>query len=217
LEQALQSLEDFAEALPQKCTSVTSRHAVDKLRDEIMKQQARFVGSAYEELLADSLNQMDELRAFFEEIDSLNRQTPQTQPDVDRFYRRAEALANQYQGKLSEGHRQLLDAARQRIERHVSDSQDRARLWLARLHGDSQRNVNLTQTAQKLETPPPFFPEDLRESLKALQADVQVRIDNDAILKVEQAFRQIAGREKQEECLQRLAKIVHAGTTAAVR
>jgi hypothetical protein len=208
LTRTIQELEQFATTLPERCAAVNGRHLVDKLRDEIMKQQARFIGSDYEQLMVERLAQMDKLRAFFDDLDDFKRQLPQSQADVERVTLRFEALVNQYQNELSEVQRGLLEEVRQLIQTHVSESQERARRWFKQQLEQAHNGANPTQLAQQLSKVPSFFPAELVAELKKLRGEVQARIDSDMILRVEQAFRAIHGRAKQEECLQRLALIM---------
>jgi hypothetical protein len=212
LEQTIQELDRFANDLPDRCANVNGRHAVDKLRDEIMRHQARFIGSDHEQFLADSLAQMDGLRAFFDELDDFKRHLPQSQADVERVMRRYEALVNQYQHKLSSVQRGLLADVQNHINDYVAKCEERARKWFGLQVEQVRNGVNPTHVAQQLGKLPPFFPDDLREKWQALRAEVQARIDSDSILKVEEAFRMIVGREKQEECLQRLTQILQHST-----
>ncbi len=208
LAHVVKELERFAAELPVRCDEVNSRHAVDKLRDEIMKQQGRFVSSQHEQLLAEKLTHLDSLRVFFDELDDFKRDLPQSPTDEARVMRRFEALANQVENGLSEVQRTMLHGIQQMIQTHVAKSQERARQWLKQNIEQARTGANPTHVAQQLSKVPPFFPEDLREDLHKVRLEMQMCIDNDAILKVEQAFRAIGGRQKQEECLQRLAQIL---------
>jgi hypothetical protein len=95
--------------------------------------------------------------------------------------------------------------------------QEGARKWLQPRTEVARSGSDPVKLAQTLEKLPPFFPDELQPPLQQLKAEVQRRIDEDALLQVEQAFRKLTNRAKQEECLRRLAALLHTDAPASVR
>jgi hypothetical protein len=217
LEVSIRELEQFARDLPARCDQVTSRLAVDKLRDEIMHRQTRFVGSSHEQLLGDSLERVNTLLNFFSDLDNLKRIQIHSPLDVTRAQRSHEVMVNQYGARLSPPQLALLDDALHKVDDDVARMQDGARKWLQQRTEEARSGSDPVKLAQTLEKLPPFFPDELQPPLQQLKAEVQRRIDEDALLQVEQAFRKLTNRAKQEECLRRLAALLHTDAPASVR
>ena len=111
-------------------------------------------------------------------------------------------------------HQLLVDKAKASVEKRVSDEQQAAIAWLRGCREEAQRGDDVARLMQKLSRPPAFLPAEAQPDLAQLRSVAQERIDNDAILKIEAAFREIADPQRQKECLQRLARLLEEQTSA---
>ena len=67
---------------------------------------------------------------------------------------------------------------------------------------------SVSKIIELIKNPHPFLPETDKPKLTELQKQIQQRLDEDVITRIETQFRQINDREKRSQCLRQLQKII---------
>ncbi len=141
--------------------------------------------------------------------------TPQ---EVDEQLRGLGRLAAEYQMILSPAQIELLGRVEEATGQEAAKQTELALTWLGscerdldQLNSDGQGQDNgskLQKLLGRLDEPPAFLPLEARERLNTCQQGVRLLVDQDKSLQVEMHFKQIADRQKQLECLERLRQLV---------
>jgi len=208
LTHTIAELEGQVQQIQLEIDAANSDHKADLLRDRLLKISARFQDSHYQAIIQTTLERLSALREFFQEIKQLQGQLIQTPNDVDTMLQKCTAIQTQYANVLTPAQIIVTNQLKQSICNQSTTKQTEAMAWLQSCADEFRRGMNISRVAEKLSSPPIFLPNNAMSELDRLRTGVQECIDNDALLQVEKAFRTIAERKRQEECLQRLTQIM---------
>lgn len=105
-----------------------------------------------------------------------------------------------------------VEELRQRVMGSVKLKGQEAASWLEqqRAHFGAlqpEDGTGLAKVQQALRTPPPFLEDQARQTLQALQADVERRLEENEVLQIEALFSRITSPERRQACLARLRQL----------
>jgi len=206
--QEISQLVKRVQSLDTEIAAITNVRRAADLRDELLKISERYRDSAQQAIVEKAVGRLDRLREFLVEVEQLSHTTVHSPEIASSTLVKLDGVHRKNQDILANGHPQLIANAQKRIAEQVRDGQQKALSWLRHCQTDAQRGHDIPHLIRKLDSPPAFLPEDATSELAQLRTELQERIDNDAIAKIEQIFRSIADPKRQEECLERMRSLM---------
>lgn len=212
IRQEIERLEIQAESWQSKLNEAVSLKALDGLRDDLLRLADRYQETVFAAKLEAARARAEELRAFYREVEGIRtaaqRGTLSTPAETVRHLQNLDQLADKFAGTIGAQQQALVEETRQAIEKRMQENNQKAVAWLREREAEYRAGQSPVQLKQKLAQPPAFLPEEAQSDLQELSNQVQERIDQDTIARIEQQFRQIADRTQREECLRRLALVM---------
>jgi hypothetical protein len=208
LNNEIERLNTRLQSLDVSIDSADTIQKVDVLRDELLQATIRYRDSDYQEVVENAVKRLTRLQEFLRATEEINRISFQSLVDVERAQTRVGETRQIFAEVLGTSHLAILDRARTDFEKQVSAEQEKALSWLRRCREEVQNGQNALGILRKLDNPPDFLPSERMPEVKQLRLEVQERLDNDAILRIETTFREITDPERQRECLQRLTRLM---------
>lgn len=202
-------LEQHAKSLSDQIDGLDTSQKVAQLRDQVLRENARYQGSSYQETIQNAIHRLTELREMFTAVERIRAAMVQSPTDAQQQLDQLDQIKSRFDGNLSETQFFVITQAQNRVKEQVVSKQGSARAWLDEREKELQVNENIGTLASQLASPSPFLPEDELPRLERLRALVQERLDGDAVLRIEMEFRRLSGHQTQQACLQRLTEIMN--------
>jgi hypothetical protein len=208
----IEGLESQADTWQNKIDEAVSVKALDSLRDDLIRLADRYQETVFAPKLEDARKRASDLREFFgalEEIRTVGRSGNFASPaEAEQHLKKLDALADKFGAIVAPQLQLVIEETRQTIERRVQENSQKAVTWLREREEEYRTGQSPVRIKEKLTRAPAFLPSEAQAELQSLNDQVQMRIDQDAIARIELQFRQIVDRKQREECLRRLELVL---------
>ena len=188
--------------------SANTIQQANALRDELLKTSGRYRDSDYQEIVENAVKRLGLLQEFFNATEGISRISIQSPADAERARGRADEIRQTFAKELGASHLAMVDKAEAGIEKRISDEQEKALTWLGRCREEVKIGQDVVRVLRKLDNLPAFLSSDNLSAVEQLRSEVRERLNNDAILRIEETFREITDPQRQKECLQRLTSLM---------
>ncbi len=208
----IEQLESQADAWQTQIEPVISVKALDDLRDALLRLADRYQETVYAPKLEAAQKRINDLRELLGELEGIHKATQNgayaSPAEADQQLRTLAALTDKFGAVVAPKQRAMVEKMQQTIERHVQEKRSQALEWLHRFEEEYRTGQSPVRIKEKLAHPPAFLPAEAKSDLQRLTEQVQMRIDQDAVARIELEFRQIVDRKQREECLRRLELVM---------
>jgi hypothetical protein len=212
ISKAIEQLESQVDTWQTQIETVASVKALDGLRDALLRQADRYQETVYAPKLEAAQKRMNDLREFLGELEEIRKAIQSnafaSPAEAERQLQTLAALAEKFGAIAAPKQRAMVEELQQTIAQHVQEKRSQALEWLRRLEEEHRTSQSPVRIKEKLAHPPAFLPAEARSDLQRLSEQVQMRIDQDAVARIELEFRQIVDRKQREECLRRLELVM---------
>lgn len=215
IQKEIERLESQADTWQNKLDEVASLKALDNLRDDLIRLTDRYQDTVFAPKLEAACARANNLREFLsalEEIRAGTRNRAFASPaEAEQSLKRLDTLADKFSAIVVPQQQLVIEEMRQAIEQRVQEDSRKAVAWLREREVEYRTGQSPVQIKEKLLRPPAFLPREAQTDLQSLNNQVQMRIDQDAVARIEDQFRRIADRKQREECLRRLELVLQEG------
>lgn len=216
IEKAIAAIEQEVARTNAALDAAVTRRQLDQQRDALLALKQRCEDTPAETTLVQSIQRADALRRFFEQLESerkpqIDSPTGSHSQDV-----RLQQLMQEYAPYLSPQQQRLVSEKQEQLHKSVQEQREKAQHWIAEQAQAYKHNESLTEMDKRLATPPSmlaFLSPGERQPLETLHRQVRQQIDADALIAIENRFRQISERRLQEQCIQKLQQILNGETS----
>jgi hypothetical protein len=210
LEQGIINLRKTASSLSDRLDAIGSVLDVRRETQAIRRIEAFYEGTPEHEIVLSGLKRIESIESVFsslEEIDSAI-ELIRKPLDVEKLRVKIQSLLLQHEASLSEFQKVAVGKRSAKIGVRVVSLEKNAVDWLAKLKAESVDTERPTALLHDLLQPPPFLPEESREELEALAAEMRKRVDADISGQIIQLFTEIGNNKEQRRVLDELEKLL---------
>jgi len=207
VEGEINQLETFAQGLQSATKNLINAQDIRQWQQQFLRQIDRFQGTSYQKDLESADEKVRRIQTLIEELETVTRRLPTNFQEAASIIKKLDQILERAEPWAGSAQKQLIVDARQAVDHYVRQKMSEAYQWYLGLEGDFSKGA-IVQVAEKLKSPPPFFPETDKSKLTDLANRVQRRMDEDVIVRIEAQFRQITDRTLQKQCLDRLRQIM---------
>jgi hypothetical protein len=205
----IKKLEDFVNEVNTNIAAIKSNKDVKDLRDSILTRIERYKDSlAYKKISAVKTT-VDNMSKLFVDIEAIQRKNINSRLDIQTIKDDTTAISVSYKAELLLLNENPVNLLEQSIAVQVSQKEKDSITWLERLEEQYSEEAELSLLQGQVSNPPDFLPENCKERLVLLNRNVQVKVDQDVITKIESQFRSIMDPNLRQECLTHLQKIIN--------
>jgi DNA repair ATPase RecN len=207
VESEITQLEAFAQGLQNAVETLNTLQAVRQWQQQFLRQVERFQDTPFHENLEVANERVRHIQELFDDLEAISRKLPSNFQEAAPTVKKLDQILNQADPWFSPTQKQLITQTRQGIDQYVQQKMAEAHQGYLTLEADIGKG-NFSQVAEKLKSPPPFFPQNDKPKLITLSKRVQQRMDEDVVVWIETQFRQITDLAIRQQCLDRLKKIL---------
>lgn len=208
----IEQLESQADAWQSQIEEVASVNNLDSLRDALIRLADRYHETVYAPKLEAAHKRITDLREFLGALERIRKATQSgafaSPAEAEQHLQALGALADRFAAIITPKQRAMIEETQHSIEQRVQENRQRAIDWLRRLEEEYRTTQSPVHIKEKLARPPAFLPAEANRDLQKLIEQVQMRIDQDAVARIELEFRQIVDRRQRAECLRRLEQVM---------
>lgn len=169
----IKRLREFDGALPERIDAIRSAAAAREIREEILVQRQRFVGSNRFEDISRDQQRCEQLERYFRTLEAARQ--PASLAEAEAAINQLKDLPQRFNDYLNDGQRQAACDAVAALQAYVKDQEAKAALWLQALADELADGRDLKAIEEKLATPHPFFTDDHRAQLHLLKEQLMAK------------------------------------------
>lgn len=219
IQSEISQLESFAQELAERVSTVARHDAVQTLKEDILQRRGSFEGTRERQDVEQALAGCKILDNYFTALAKVEDALPKTPEEIEEQIRELNDLKAEYEGTLASAQLESLAESETAVKQYAHGRTEQALAWLDDLERDLEQlkeggsrrqgtDTKLQEFLERLKNPPLFLPSEARERLGRCQGEVHQLVDQNQSLQVELHFKQIANRQRQLECLERLQQLV---------
>lgn len=208
IDTCINQYETLAQKLPQSIEQVISLEKLNELAIFLLRNLDRVEGTDVHSVLVALQEPIKNLRSFFRELETLKRETPKTRTDATSVEKHLKSLGDQHQSNLHGPQLALIKQAREEFNRKVSHLVTEAHQWLQDIQQRFERGEDPGVLLKDIGRPPKFLIDKDKMQLENLEARTREKLEQDILLHIESLFRSIQDHRKQQECVERLKKVI---------
>lgn len=207
IESEIAQLEAFAQGMQTASENLKTSQAVNDWQQQFLRQVVRFQDTPFQENLEVANERVRHIQELLDDLGMISRRLPTNFQEATADFKKLDRMLGQADQWFGPAQKQLIIQARQSINQYVQQKMAEANQWYLSLDADFGKGA-VSQVAEKLKSPPAFFPENDKPKLTDLVKKVQQRMDEDVVVRIETQFRQITDHAIQQQCLNRLKQIL---------
>lgn len=217
-EAEIRRLEREAESLAAGVLNHPDQRSLKTAYDRLMLISTRYEGSPLEDKIAATKNVMDRYGRFLGIVADINRnaRTLQDEESAKALLADLTRLENENKEWLGEPQRRMLTQARERITTQLETKRQEAVDWFSQMQSKIKVNSNPVRLLEELQQPPAFLSVYEEQQRQSFLKQVERRIDEDELARIEQQFRRIRDPELRQACIARLQAIMREGQRVGV-
>jgi hypothetical protein len=200
IQNRIHQLETQLQRWKQTAYQITSLHDVQKLRDDVLKEQRLYENAPESSEVDILLQQIDQIRDFLEQLShAVNSPLSERLERLHSLQCHSQAISSALQHALEEKIEQT--------QRMIQAEEAEAVRWLEQQRAIAQQpNCDWVRLQQALETPPQFLPAEAQEKLDQLRRQVAQRVAEDTIQQIKAQFLKLGAEDRRRlvELLQKL-------------
>lgn len=211
--QEIDRLEHAAESFHAEALTHPDQASLIKAYNRLVSSMSRYDGSPPADKMAESKHLMERYGSFLNKLTEIRQSIPgvQSEESAKESLMMLDQLAAANGEWLSERQQKLLAQTRQEVHAHRETKRKEAAEWLARVIAAGRANGDPVRLLQTLQKAPAFLSEEQQAQVREQVDTVERRIDEDALMQIEQQFRSLRDPEMQRACLARLQQLVSQG------
>ncbi|GIV17510.1 MAG: hypothetical protein KatS3mg022_2945 [Armatimonadota bacterium] len=210
IEEAIQQSESRLRQWREAFVKAEDRAALEHLQEQTNRYWTHYEGTDEEQQVKQLVEECQQVMTLLRQVSEVANSSPPDPAGVKEAKWELEELRQQSQHPAVH---KAVEQARRRLEEYAQKKVEEASHWLQQLEqrAISQQGEGLSTLLQQLSQPPAFLPEEQKPNLESLKAEVQRRIDEDAVENVRSRLRQIRDvqklRQLREEIDHRLREL----------